>query len=161
MEFKSLETFYNKVEKKIKTNILHKKDIYRPFKNDIDQNNWDARLSNNNYKDYIKERSSNGVLTTNCGYLDVNKFINETRKYFKRLNNYKKYEFKNSFTEDRKKVKMKNFNGSKIVMCTGINEKNSKYFSFLPLKELSGNSILIESLFKTKNPPSLEPSCFS
>ena len=149
--FESLETFYKKVEKKIKTNILHKKDIYRPFKNDADQNNWDSRLSNYNYKNYIKERSFNGVLTTNCGYLDVNKFINETRKYFKRLNRYKKHEFNNSFTEDRKRVKMRNFNNCKIVMCTGIDEKNSKYFSFLPLKELSGNSILIESLFKTKN----------
>ena len=140
-----------KVEKKIKTKILHKKDIYRPFKNDADQNNWDTRLSNNNYEDYIKERSSNGVLTTHCGHLDVNKFINETRKYFKRLNRYKKYEFNNSFIIDRKRVKMRNFNSNKIVMCTGIEEKNSKYFSFLPLKELSGNSILIESIFKTKN----------
>ena len=148
--FECLENFYVKVEKKIKTKILYKKDIYRPFKNDADQNNWDARLANNNYKDYIKERSSNGVLTTNCGHLDVNKFINETRKYFKRLNRYKKYEFNNSFIIDRKRVKMRNFNSNKIVMCTGIDEKNSKYFSFLPLKELSGNSILIESIFKTK-----------
>ena len=149
--FECLENFYERVEKKIKTKILYKKDIYRPFKNDADQNNWDARLSNNNYKDYIKERSSNGVLTTNCGHIDVNKFINETRKYFKRLNRYKKYKFNNSFIIDRKRVKMRNFNSNKIVMCTGIDEKNSKYFSFLPLKELSGNSILIESIFKTKN----------
>ena len=99
-------------------------------------------------KDYIKERSSNGVLTTNCGHIDVNKFINETRKYFKRLNRYKKYEFNNSFIIDRKRVKMRNFNSNKIVMCIGIDEKNSKYFSFLPLKELSGIVFLLSLYLK-------------
>ena len=38
--FMELNVFYSKVENELKTKILYKKNIYRPFKNIIDYNDW-------------------------------------------------------------------------------------------------------------------------
>ena len=42
------------------------------------------------------------------------------------------------------------FDTKNIVMSIGIDEKNSGKFSYLPLNEVSGNSIIIKSKYTTK-----------
>ena len=83
--FNSLEEFYLNVEKTIKKNILFKKKIYRPFKDNRDYNDWNLRLENDKFKKYLSKINSKGILTCKSGYLDVSKYLSETRKYFKSI----------------------------------------------------------------------------
>ena len=48
--FKELENFYMRVEKSLNTKILYRKNIFRPFKNNRDLNDWNIRLGNEKYK---------------------------------------------------------------------------------------------------------------
>ena len=49
-----LNEFYLDVENKLNVNILHKKNIFRPFKNSSDNNEWNVRLSSNRYKKFLE-----------------------------------------------------------------------------------------------------------
>ena len=73
--YASLEEFYLNVEKTIKKNILFKKKIYRPFKDNRDYNDWNLRLENDKFKKYLSKIDSSGILTCKSGYLDVSKYL--------------------------------------------------------------------------------------
>ena len=149
--FKDLEFFYTKVEKILKTKILFKKKILRHYKSNKDQNEWNSRLANPKYKKYLLKEVENGVITTKSGYLNVTKYLSETKKYFKRIKRYKKYNIdKNDISVRNKIASVTGFDTKNIVMSIGIDEKNSGKFSYLPLNEVSGNSIIIKSKYYTK-----------
>jgi len=144
--FKELEDFYINVEGLIKTKILHKKNIYRPFNNNRDVNDWNTRLGNEKYKKYLKEIDNNGIITKGSGYVDVKKYLLETKKYFKHIGRYKVYNLKDKDIVNRNNnIKINGYNFEKIVMCRGINEKKINLFSGIPLSPVAGNSIKAES----------------
>ena len=157
--FYELEEFYLKVEKKIGKKILHKKDIYRPYKSNKNANEWNEKISNINFKNYIKAevRSKKskilydelgGIITTKSGYLDVNKYILESKKYFHNIERYKKYKLnEGSIIKNDNVIQIKNWRSKYVVMCIGINETKN-LFSYLPFKHLYGTSIIIKTKLK-------------
>ena len=157
--FYELEEFYLKVEKKIGKKILHKKDIYRPYKSNKNANEWNEKISNINFKNYIKAevRSKKskilydelgGIITTKSGYLDVNKYILESKKYFHNIERYKKYKLnEESIIKNNNIIQIKNWKSKHIIMCIGIKETKN-LFSYLPFKKLYGTSIIIRTKLK-------------
>ena len=144
--FKELGTFYKKVEKSLEIKILYEKDIYRPFNNNKDVNDWDTRLGNNKYKKYLKKIDKNGIITKGSGYLDVKKYLKETKKYFECKGRYKVNNIKNEdLVNKNNNIVIEGYNFEKIVMCRGINEKKMNLFSEIPLTPVAGNSIKIKS----------------
>ena len=148
--FDTTEDFYLKIGNILGKKIISKKNIYRPFKSNRDLNDWNIRAENTKFKKYIKKIDNKGILTSKSGYLDVLKYLTESRKYFKSHNRYieKKVNSKNIMIEDRKIV-IGNINAKYVVMCIGINQKNLDLFSNLPLRPVSGNSILAEVNFNS------------
>jgi len=136
--FKELGTFYKKVEKSLEIKILYEKDIYRPFNNNKDVNDWDTRLGNNKYKKYLKKIDKNGIITKGSGYLDVKKYLKLGRY---KINNIKNEDLVNK----NNNIVIEGYNFEKIVMCRGINEKKMNLFSEIPLTPVAGNSIKIKS----------------
>tara|TARA_B100001057_G_scaffold248965_2_gene249198 strand:- start:28990 stop:29991 length:1002 start_codon:yes stop_codon:yes gene_type:complete len=144
--FKNLEDFYKRIEDYIGTKILFKKKIYRLLKDHGDFNDWSVRLSNKKFHSFIKELSNDMVITDKSGYVDVRKYINETRKYFKTRDRYRKYKLNNKdISIVKNKIKLKEFDSKNVIMCLGINQKKIKCFDDLEIKEVSGSSILTES----------------
>ena len=144
--FKELETFYKKVEKSLKTKILYEKDIYRPFHDNKDVNDWNTRLGNDKYKKYLRKIDKNGIITVGSGYLNVKKYLKDTKKYFQCLGRYKVDNIKNEdLLNKNNSIVIEGYNSEKIVMCRGINEKKINLFSEIPLSPVAGNSIKIKS----------------
>lgn len=150
--FNTIESFYSKVEKIIEKKIIYKKNIFRPFKNNSDINNWTVRSENSKFKNYIKKLDEKGVLTSKSGHLNVSKYLIETRKYFKSLDRYieKKITSKNIIL-NKNKIIINGFKAKNIIMTLGINQNKLDLFSYLPLRPVSGNSIFVEADFKSKN----------
>ena len=148
--FDTTEDFYLKIGNILGKKIISKKNIYRPFKSNRDLNDWNIRAENTKFKKYIKKIDNKGILTSKSGYLDVLKYLTESRKYFKSHNRYieKKVNSKNIMIEDRKIV-IGDINAKYVVMCIGINQNNLNLFSNLPLRPVSGNSILAEVNFNS------------
>ena len=150
--FNSLEEFYLNVEKTIKKNILFKKKIYRPFKDNRDYNDWNLRLENDKFKKYLSKIDSSGILTCKSGYLDVSKYLSETRKYFKSIDRYKNYKLSNNQVIIKKnRVIIKEFDAKNVIMCLGINQLNINYLNKIPLRAVSGNSIIAETNFNSNH----------
>ena len=150
--FKTTEEFYSKVEKILEQKFIYKKNIFRPFKNNRDLNDWNIRLENSKFKKYIKKLDDKGVLTSKSGYLDVSKYLTETRKYFKSQDRYiKKRITSKNINTGKSRIMINDYNAKNIIMCMGINQKKLDLFSYLPLRPVSGNSITVEADFKTKN----------
>ena len=148
--FDTTEDFYLKIGNILGKKIISKKNIYRPFKSNRDLNDWNIRAENTKFKKYIKKIDNKGILTSKSGYLDVLKYLTESRKYFKSHNRYieKKVNSKNIMIEDRRIV-IGDINAKYVVMCIGINQNNLNLFSNLPLRPVSGNSILAEVNFNS------------
>jgi len=161
--FKELEKFYSKVEKKINKKILYKKNIYRPYKNIKEANLWNEKMSNSKYENCIKSEVNNkkinglcnelgGIITSKSGYINVNKYISESKKYFISLGRYKKYKLNNKkILIKNNKIKIKNWKANNIIMCIGIDETKNKLFSYLPFKHVTGSSMIIKTKLKINN----------
>ena len=150
--FKELENFYMKVEKSLNTKILYRKNIFRPFNNNRDLNDWNIRLGNEKYKKYLKEINDNGITTKGSGYLDVKKYLQETKKYFKRMGRYKVHKLNNKeLLKENNNINIDGYDFNKIVMCIGINQKKLNFFSEVQLTPVAGNSIKAESKFFSEN----------
>ena len=161
--FKELEKFYSKVEKKINKKILYKKNIYRPYKNIKEANLWNEKMSNSKYENCIKSEVNNkkinglcnelgGIITSKSGYINVNKYISKSKKYFISLGRYKKYKLNNKkILIKNNKIKIKNWKANNIIMCIGIDETKNKLFSYLPFKHVTGSSMIIKTKLKINN----------
>jgi len=150
--FRSTEEFYYKVEKVLKKKFIYKKNIFRPFKDNRNSNDWTVRSENSKFKKYIQKIDEKGVLTTKSGYLDVSKYLKETRKYFRSEDRYinKKIISKDIYLE-KDKIMISDYYTKNVIMCLGINQNKFDLFSHLPLRPVSGNSIVAEAKFNSKN----------
>ena len=73
-----------------------------------------------------------GIITSKSGYINVNKYISESKKYFISLGRYKKYKLNNKkILIKNNKIKIKNWKANNIIMCIGIDETKNKLFSYL------------------------------
>ena len=150
--FKELENFYMRVEKSLNTQILYRKNIFRPFKNNRDLNDWNIRLGNEKYKKYLKKINDKGITTKGSGYLDVKKYLKETKKYFKHIGRYKVHKLNNTeLLKENNHINIDGYNFNKIVMCMGIDQKKINLFSEIKLIPVAGNSIKAESKFFSDN----------
>ena len=150
--FKELENFYMRVEKSLNTKILYRKNIFRPFKNNRDLNDWNIRLGNEKYKKYLKKINDKGITTKGSGYLDVKKYLKETKKYFKHIGRYKVHKLNNTeLLKENNHINIDGYNFNKIVMCMGIDQKKINLFSEIKLIPVAGNSIKAESKFFSDN----------
>ena len=150
--FKELENFYMRVEESLNTKILYRKNIFRPFKNNRDLNDWNIRLGNEKYKKYLKEINNKGITTKGSGYLDVKKYLKKTKKYFKHIGRYKVHKLNNTeLLKENNHINIDGYNFNKIVMCMGIDQKKINLFSEIKLIPVAGNSIKAESKFFSNN----------
>lgn len=150
--FNTTEEFYSKIEKILEKKIIYKKNIYRQFKNNRDFNDWTIRSENSKFKKYIMKLDDKGVLTSKSGYLDVSKYLIETRKYFKSRDRYKEKKITSkNIIIDKSKIMISDIKAKNIIMCLGINQNQLDLFSYLPLRPVSGNSIIVEANFKSIN----------
>ena len=68
------------------------------------------------------------------GYLNVKKYLKDTKKYFQYLGRYKVDNIKNEdLLNKNNNIVIEGYNSEKIVMCRGINEKDINLFSEIPL----------------------------
>ncbi|WP_462252868.1 NAD(P)/FAD-dependent oxidoreductase [Ekhidna sp.] len=150
--FQSLENDYRRIENLTGEKFLHPIPIYRPFKLIEDQNDWEGKISDNNYKTFIKEmRSSSlgyddvsdslGGIIINCsGYVDIPKFLDSMMNYFKNKGVYHSEVFdyqRMEITDDS--VSYKDHLARKVIFCEGSLSKNP--FWNLPFKPVRGELI--------------------
>jgi glycine oxidase len=161
--FSYLHTFYRETEKLLSTHFFHPFPLYRPFISIEEQNGWMGKSADLDMTEYIDRVFSSptfpdevndpfgGLLLRSSGYLNVPLFISSVREFFLQRNAFQLKTFNEEeleFFNDH--VRYQDILAEKIIFCSGLNSLQGKFFNFVPLKPLKGEtmSIQIEESFE-------------
>ena len=146
----SIET-YTQIDHKLGIKSLHLLPIYRLLKTNEDINDWESKLANSEYQDYmlppklsldqrIKKHIGAGVLT-HSGWIDTPLLLSTFRNYLKESNRLteEKFDYQNLAQN-----KYKNIRFDKIVFCEGYRVNENPFFDAINLWSTKGEVLTIK-----------------
>jgi len=154
--FLNLEDNYEELEKLVSAKFLHKMPIYRPFNTVEEKNDWEAKLGNPGYSNFVAETKSHsmgfqnisddlgGILLKRTGYVDLRTLVISFREYLLDKGQYlsEMFDYKAlEFVSD--KIAYKDIEADKVLFCEGPNLENP-FWNDLPFKLVRGELIDIE-----------------
>lgn len=142
------QTFYEKVGELLNVRLLSGKNIYYPFTNAEDENNWSAKMGDDRFKKYIEHTTlkpfehvhiPHGMGKVNTfGNLDTNAFLDLSKNYFQQAGVL--------FTEEKTNWTItQQHPEANYIFCEGIDVIHNPLFSYLPMKTSHGETLTIES----------------
>ena len=155
--FPELGRFYPAMEKKLNSSFFHPIGIYRPYASQEDQNDWEAKKTDDKFKPYIHSASTShinthklndpygGLFLDQSGYVDIRSLLEANKKYLSRKGYYKE----TMFYEQELKHHSNHFSFGdlkfkKIIFCNGVAANESDWFNWLPFSPVKGEVIDIE-----------------
>ena len=151
-------SFYNSIENKLGEKLFSNHSLYRVFSSIEEQNNWSLKQTISPYSNFMGENISKDDLfnkiirpfgvgkVEHAGRLDVTKYVNESRNYFKNkgafLNSAFNYE---NVIQKNNSIIYKNWLASSIIFCEGPKYTQNPFFNYLPHNPCKGEIIIIES----------------
>ena len=154
--FYYLKWFYQEFENYLGASFFHEREIYRPFDNLGEQNDWVTKCKLPEYKPYVEvvydpERFSNvhnlygGLLVKKGGFLDVNTMLDAARKKFIEEGCLIEKEFDHDdINLAEGKIEYENIIADRLVMCTGSHKISKGWFSWLPFRPVKGEVLLLD-----------------
>lgn len=152
-----LHTFYRRAEQFTQSNFFFPMPLYRPFVSVVEQNEWmgrsDVKFSafvdrvfTKPIQDEAVKNDLGGLMVKQCGYVNTQIFSEAIRYQLEKRNSL----LTESFDEDQliindKFVLYKEWCAAKIIFCTGEQARLSKFFSWLPIRPLKGETLTLET----------------
>lgn len=132
--------------------------LYRPFISVEEQNEWMGKSANEELGKYIEavhiapvetemvKNPFGGLSLKQCGYLDTVKFSASVREHLREHATM----LDETFTEDEliinpEGVEYRDHRASKIIFCQGVEALTGKLFSWLPIRPLKGETLMIKT----------------
>jgi glycine/D-amino acid oxidase-like deaminating enzyme len=151
-----LHSFYKRVEMQLRKEFFFPRPVYRPFHSVEEQNEWMGRSTHPSMKEYIEHiflasafggdvhDPVGGVLVRQSGYVDSMVFVESVRSFLKDFASYREEKFLEEDLQDGETmVSYQQFSAKKIIYCGGVDDLLSRYFSWLPIRPLKGETLLI------------------
>ncbi len=146
--FPYLFDFYKEAERVTGEKFFHSMPIVIPFLSIAEQNDWSSSseevYTTSRYGDFINDKLG-GVVLKSSGYIDTIKFLGSTKKLFT---------VETKFDHDQLKISddvtYQEYQAKAIIFCEGNKIKDNPLFSWVPVRELKGETINIEL---PKRPP--------
>ncbi len=149
--------FYKEVGKNLNCKLIIKRNIVKLFSEQQEVDLWhkkaNGELKKYLYKEIYTENHSQNIKqsefgfskVTESGNLNVNLFLESTRKYLTEKNSFanEKFEYTQLITSE--KIIYKEFVASKIIFAEGYLVKHNPFFNYIPLKPAKGEILTIES----------------
>lgn len=159
--FPYLHSFYENAEHLTQSRFFHAMPLYRPFLSVEEQNEWMGKSVDPAYSPFIEKIFLNhhvngvndpfgGLLLKQCGFLDTTTYVKAVRQYA--LNNHQTVldEMVNQeeiqVTEDI--ITYRDYQTRNLILCQGVHA--SKWFNWLPIRPLKGETIRIKTNFNEK-----------
>src|SRR5260221_2143665 len=130
--------------------------LYRAFGSVEEQNEWMGRSTHASMREYIEAIHGQptfgdqvhdpvgGVLLRHGGYVDTAVFVEAVRSLLKQSESYREEKFEEAeLREQGSGVSYRHVIARKIIYCKGVDDLNSGCFSWLPIKPLKGETLLI------------------
>jgi len=157
--FAQLFQFYTQAEKIINASFFYPKPIYRPFLSIEEQNEWMGKSVEGTWSPFIEKALSHsagfegvkdpfgGLLLKQTGYINTQSFLLATKNFFSKKNQFINDTFDYTCLHIRQsEVVYKNLSAEKIIFCEGVDILNNRFFSWVPVRVLKGETITIEAI---------------
>ena len=149
---------YKEVQSRIGTDFFYPAKLVEIYLSNHHRNDWMGRSGDPLMASYIGEElvesdfqksviaPFGGITVLHSGWLDVAKFVDACRSYFKKRNLLIDGNINDDHvTIDNKEVKWKNILAQKLIFCNGYNGIQSHFFKSLPFLLSKGEIIEIET----------------
>jgi glycine/D-amino acid oxidase-like deaminating enzyme len=156
MLFPYFYSFYRDAEVLLKKKFFFPMPMYRPFGSVEEQNEWMGRSTHASMSEYIEtiflrpalsdqvHDPVGGVLLRHGGYVNTTVFVEGVHSLLKQAGAYREENFEEAeLQEHGKGVSYRQFTAKKIIYCRGVDDLNKGCFSWLPIKPLKGETLLI------------------
>ena len=164
------QAFYQEIERELQTQFYHPIVIRRFFSSDEERESWQSRSKDEAYEPYLAKLTDSDLTHTaalntygsgrvkNAFWVDAAKWVAQHMAYFNQRGVLEQQEFSAELWEP----KLRKYDGEIyhfVIFCMGYRQKEEQTFSYLPLQQTKGQTLLIESdqLSETE---SLNRKCF-
>lgn len=148
--------FYEMMEQKLQTQLLHFCNIYRPFRNVEEQNSYLSKTADPFTEKYVVaaaenekfapfiENSFGGLQISAAGWVDCMEMLEKINYFFIEKNQYviDKFDYKN-IDFQKNIVSYKNIQIKKILFCEGYEALQNPFFNWLPFNPVKGESLIV------------------
>jgi glycine oxidase len=156
--FPRLHDFYQKAERFTGSKFFFPMPLYRPFLSVEEQNEWMGRSADARFTYYIEKlatipmfptqvkNSFGGLVLKQCGYVNTHHFLNAVRKHLENKNSFLEEDFDESLVSiSDNRVMYKHWQARRIIFCTGEKARQSRFFSWLPIRPLKGETLTLKT----------------
>ena len=152
--FDYLNEFYEDLESKLNIKLLYKIQLFRPYKNENQKHQFEKAItlkrleafvtdvSKEEAKDEIIDAPLGGLLTHQCGRLDMTAFLENSKTYFQNLDLYLEGNFDpKTISNSSKPIHYQIFEFKKVIFCEGIHAQQNPLFNWLPFNAVKGETL--------------------
>jgi glycine/D-amino acid oxidase-like deaminating enzyme len=155
--FPATEQTFKELEEFLGSSFYHNKNVYRPFSNIKEQNDWYAKSEQADIRPYVIENTDNKYLNDYIqnnfggselglsGNVDVAAFLKTYKHYLteKECIINEIFDF-DSLTVSELLIKYKDYSADKIIFCEGYKAIYNPYFNYLPFVLAKGEILTIK-----------------
>jgi glycine/D-amino acid oxidase-like deaminating enzyme len=164
------QAFYQDIERELQTQFYHPIVIRRFFSSDEERESWQSRSEDEAYEPYLAKLTDSDLTHTaalntygsgrvkNAFWVDAAKWVAQHMAYFNQRGVLEQQEFSAELWEP----KLRKYDGETydfVIFCMGYRQKEEQTFSYLPLQQTKGQTLLIES-DQLRETESLNRKCF-
>ncbi|MDW3208584.1 MAG: FAD-dependent oxidoreductase [Reichenbachiella sp.] len=155
--FPELLNFYPQLEGKLVSKFFHPIGVYRPYFAIDDQNDWEAKKSDEKFNHYIDKTATThidahqlhdqygGLFLKQAGYVNILNLLKANKNYLIDKGSYQETMF---YEQDLKShsdhFSFSDLKFKKIIFCNGIMAHQSEWFRWLPFHPVKGEIMDIE-----------------
>jgi len=155
--FPALRSFYERMEVVLDAQFFHNINIYRPFSDLEQQNEWMGRSSSNEYIEYVESINhsskypsqlndeNGGIVIKNAGYVNLPVFIESVKNKLLEEKVYVESSFDDAEIEHLENgVRYEAYHCDKLIICNGESMADSSLFGWLPHSLVKGEIIDVQ-----------------
>lgn len=158
--FPYLHEFYRKIEEETASKFLYAAPLYRPFASIAEQNEWMAGSVDDSVATFVEKVSTKpcypesvhdtfgGFIVKGGGYLNTLLYIKVVQLWLQEKGCYQAQDFcDEELTIGENGVVYRDWQARYIVFCEGESVRMNKFFSWLPVLPLKGETITVRGKF--------------
>lgn len=177
--FPFLQSWYPEAEHLLGKKFFRSLPVYRPFVSSREQEQWAVKTREPELQAFAKVRSVpylpeklanpfGGLEVSLSGVLDVAGWVNSVRELLADKEIFCEAHFDEHSVHVGKRISWQDIDATHLIFCNGVSALQNKWFSWLPVRPLKGETLTVRMEFQEERiisrgayvVPSLDPGIF-